>query len=326
MSAVCSQCSLAYDTPGPCPRCATSAATTHGGGPRWQQTSWGRLLIGLILAQGLFYGLRHLLTGILLAASGSNPDELWESIAHLLLLQAFQMLALFVGGMMAGGGQHQGLFLGVMVGGWNGMLSVLFRQNPAQELTVVGLYGQPLLHAFFGALGGWVGSLIWKPIPVGVPANLLPQRKKAPRPKVSPFAGKISWFRVFLGTTFAVAGTLSASLLFKKMIDVAAGELATSHEMQDRIITWEIKALAVILGGALAGATATNGFKQGILVGLFATVILIGAQASQTEAVPEMAFWTTISTFSLGMAGGWFGGQLFPPVVKRERLGAAAYT
>ena len=57
-------------------------------GPRWQQTAWGRILIGLILAQGLFYGLRHLVTGILLASSETSPQEVWSDVRNLLLLQA----------------------------------------------------------------------------------------------------------------------------------------------------------------------------------------------------------------------------------------------
>jgi hypothetical protein len=326
MAAVCSQCSLAYDSPGPCPRCATNTNALVAGGPRWQQTFWGRILIGLILAQGLFYGLRHLLTGILLAACGCEPEQLWESVDHLLLLQSVQILAVLVGGMMAGGGQHQGLLLGTLVGVWNGVLSVLLRQSPAQDLTIVGVCGQPLLNGFFGAIGGWTGALIWKPIPIGVPASLVPQRKAAAPPKVSLFAGKVHWYRILLGSALAVAGTMYASMLFRKMIDLANGELADGYELQDRLIIWEIKALAVLLGGALAGATTPNGFKQGLLVGLLATVVLIGVQASQTEALLQMAFWTAVSTLTLGTTGGWFGGQLFPRLAERKRLGASAYS
>src|SRR5436309_3558675 len=162
MSAVCSQCSNMYDPSGPCPRCGATAPAFDSDegparGPRWQQTPWGRILIGLILSQGLFYGLRHLLTGILMAASGDTAEQLWENVRHLLLLQGVQMVGLIAGGMLAGGGQRNGLVLGGVVGAWNGVLAVLLGQNPAQGLTLVGLYGQPLLHGAVGALGGWVG-------------------------------------------------------------------------------------------------------------------------------------------------------------------------
>jgi hypothetical protein len=329
MSAVCSRCSNLYDPANPCPHCGTGAPITDSGtsampGPRWQQTSWGRVLIGLILAQGLFYGLRHLLTGILLASSPEGQD-IWEDMTNLLFLQAIQLLALLAGGILAGGGQHQGLFLGTMVGALNGILAIVLRQNPGQELTMVGLYGQPLLHAAFGAFGGWIGGTIWKPIQ---PVLLVsaPQRKAPPRRKVSPFAGRVYWFRVVTGAAFAIAGTLSATLIFQKVLDASRGALGTTDELQDRLITWEIKALAMLVGGVLAGATTSNGLKQGLFVGLVSSVILSGILAPKTDAWLEVAGLTVISAFSLGMVGGWFGGQLFPPIIKRDpRLGRSAW-
>jgi hypothetical protein len=326
MSAVCSQCSTLYAQGGRCPRCGDGVPTGLSASsvrsvPRWLQTPWGRVLIGLILSQGLFYGLRHLLTGILLAVTGAEPQDLWADMSHLVLLQAIQLLALFAGGMLAGGGQQQGVVLGLMAGIWNGVLSVLLRQNPAQEVTMVGLYGQPLLHAAFGTLGGWLGMQVWKPIPVASPILLAPQRK-APAPRtVSAFAGRIFWFRVLAGSAFAIAGTLSATMLFQKVLDASGGILGTSHELQDRLITWEIKAMAVLVGGALAGATTSNGFKQGFFVGLCSSVVLIGIQAPMTDVWFQLSAFTIISTFSLTLVGGWFGGQLFPPVVKIDRRG-----
>jgi hypothetical protein len=285
------------------------------------------VLIGLILAQGLFYGLRQLLTGILLASSEVAPEELWNDVGRLLLLQAIQLLAVLAGGVLAGGGQQQGFFLGGLVGAWNGVLAGLMRQNPGQELTMVGVYGQPLLHAAFGAVGGWIGARIWKPIPTEEPIPLGAQRKGPARHQPSPFAGKVFWVRVATGAAFAVAGTLSATLIFQKVLDAADGRLGTSHELQDRIITWEIKALAMLVGGALAGASTSNGIKQGFFVGLFSGVVLAGLLAPKTDAWLEVAGLTAVSAFSLGMVGGWFGGQLFPPVIKRDRrLGASAYT
>jgi hypothetical protein len=276
-------------------------------------------MIGLILAQGLFYGLRHLLTGILLAARGAEPAALWDDMHHLLLLQAVQMLAVFAGGMLAASGQQQAFVLGCMVGAWNGVLSVLLRQNPAGELTMVALYGQPLLHAAFGALGGWMGSQIWQPIQPFGEIEIVSQRKKSMRRKEPLFAGRVYWFRVVAGSAFAVAGTLCATMLFQKVIDASGGTLGTSDHMQDRIITWEIKALAAIVGGALAGATTDNGFKQGVFVGLASCFILIPIQAPPGDAWLQIAGLTAASTLCLTVIGGWFGGQLFPPIVKYGR-------
>ena len=332
MARVCSRCNQLFDQSDTCPRCGGAAPrlsaepSAVAPGPRWQQTAWGRILIGLILAQGLFYGLRHLVTGILLASASEGPSEPWEDLRNLLILQGIQLFGLVVGGILAGGGQRSGLVLGAVVGAWNGVLSVLLRQNPAQELTVIGLYGQPLLQAAVGSLGGLFGSLIWKPIPSAVPTVLIPLRQTAPRRRSPLLAGRIFWVRVLVGALFAIVGALSATLIFQKVMDVSAGKLGTTHALQDRVITWEIKALALLVGGALAGASTPNGFKQGLVVAILSGVVLIGLQGPRTDSFLEVAFYTTVSTFGLCIAGGWFGGQLFPPLVKmNRRRGLNAY-
>src|SRR5436305_8145018 len=120
MATVCSRCSHVYEQPGACPLCGALPPPLPGEpsaptlGPRWQQTAWGRILIGLILAQGLFYGLRHLVKGILLV-SGEVPLAEWQDVRNLLVLQAIQVFGLIVGGVLAGGGQRSGLVLGAVV-------------------------------------------------------------------------------------------------------------------------------------------------------------------------------------------------------------------
>src|SRR5262249_35039776 len=162
------RCSNIFDPVADCPRCGATPpdepreAVAPAHGPRWQQTSWGRILIGLILSQGLFYGLRYLLTGVLLAYSARSAKDVWEDVEHLVLWQAIEAFGIIAGGILAGGGQRKGLTFGAVVGASNGVLAVLFRQNPGHDLTLIGLCGQPLIHAALGALGGWVGSVIWK--------------------------------------------------------------------------------------------------------------------------------------------------------------------
>jgi hypothetical protein len=268
----------------------------------------------------LFYGLRHLVTGILLASTEASAEEVWGDVRTLLIIQALQLLGLIVGGILAGGGQRSGLVLGAVVGAWNGVLAVMLGQNPAQGLTLVGLYGQPLLHAAIGALGGWLGALIWKPIPTSaVPTVLVPLRKKTPKRRSPLFAGRVAWIRVLLGAAFAVGGTLAATFIFQKVMDLSAGRMSSTPALQDKIITWEIKALALLVGGALAGSTTANGLKQGLLVALAACVVLVGVQAPRTEAWFEVTVYTALSTFTLCAVGGWFGGQLFPPLLKLDR-------
>jgi hypothetical protein len=274
--------------------------------------------------------LRHLLSGVLLALANNGDPAIWDSVHGVLLLQAVQLLTLLVGSIFAAGGQRQGLLLGAVIGVWNGVLSVLLNRDSAHTLTAVALYGQPLLQMACGLVGGWVGCTIWKPLS----DQLASGERPAPRKrgvawrKVSLFAGRVAWFRVAAGTALAVAGTLSAAILFDKVAEAsrvlasnyaAPDAYAADPTLQDRLITWEIKALALLLGGALAGATTRNGLKQGLCVALCSSAVLVGMQIHFVPRWPQVAFFTVLSAFSLALAGGWFGSQLFPPVVRLPR-------
>jgi hypothetical protein len=287
---------------------------------RWQQTPWGRILVGLLLSQGLFYGLRHLVTAILMAVQGEESLlQMWATPTGFFLIQGLRIFALLAGAVLAGSGQRYGFTLGAVVGAWNGVLSVLWLSGPAQSLTTVAIIGQPLLQAAVGAVGGWLGCAFWKPLPTE-PANVEPKRKRGGlRRQMDLFAGPVSWFRVAAGATFAVIGTLMATICFEKVLEISHGALSTTDELQDRIITLEIKALALLLGGALAGFSMPNGFKQGLFVGLATAVILIGIEMNYLERWVQVAALTVVSSFCLSVVGGWFGSQLFPPLIKSRR-------
>lgn len=329
MSMVCPQCSTTYEQRLQCPLCGARLLfhdarrlNDRGSGPpmRWQQQPWGRILLGLVLAQGLFYGLRHLLTGVLMAVQGREAvAQMWSAASGILLLQGVQIVCLLLGAIFAGGGQRQGLFLGGMVGAWNGVLSVLLLPSPAQVLTTIAVLGQPLLQAVIGAVGGWIGSAFWKPLPAVSTEAAPPPKRGILRRHMNLFVGPVAWFRVGVGAILAVAGTLMATLFLEKMLDLSHGALATADDFQDRLITMEIKAMALLLGGTLAGATTTNGLKQGLCVGLMTTVVLIGIEINFVERWIQVAALTTVSAFCLGSVGGWFGSQLFPPIVKSRR-------
>ena len=89
--------------------------------------------------------------------------------------------------------------------------------------------------------------------------------------------------------------------------------------MQDRLITLEIKALAILLSGVLAGSTTANGLKQGLCVGLATTVILIGIEINYVERWLQAGALTAVGSLCLSAVGGWFGSQLFPPILKVRR-------
>jgi len=337
MAMVCPQCNTTYEQRWQCPLCEArllfhDVRRLPDRSPerpmRWSQRPWGRIFLGLVLAQGLFYGLRHLLTAALLAVQGREAvEEMWTAASGILLLQSVRVFSLLIGTVFAGAGQRQAAFLGALIGAWNGVFSVLLLPGPAQALTTIALLGQPLLQAVMGAMGGWIGSALWKPLPATTAVETPRPRNRAfLRPNMDLFSGPVAWVRVAVGVILAVAGTLTATLLFEKILDIGHGSLATADELQDHLIIMEIKALALLFGGALAGATTRNGFKQGLCVGLVSAVILIGIEINYVERWLPLAGLTTVAALSLSLAGGWFGSQLFPPIIRRRHqrgLGSA---
>ncbi|HTU17050.1 MAG TPA: hypothetical protein VMG10_03240 [Gemmataceae bacterium] len=330
MAMVCPQCNTPYEQRLQCPLCGTrllfhDARRLQERSPerplRWRQRPWGRIFVGLLLAQGLFYGLRHLLTAVLMVVQGGEAvEQMWTLATGILLLQGVRMFSVLIGGVFAGAGQQQAAFLGAMVGAWNGVFSVLLLPGPAQALTPITVLGQPLLQAGIGAVSGWLGSAFWTPLPSTTVAETpLPRKRSFLRRNMNLFTGPIAWVRVSFGVILAVTGSLTATLFFETILDISHGVLTTTDDLQDRLIVLEIKAFALILGGILAGASTSNGLKQGLCVGLASTVILIGIEMNFVERWVQLAGLTAVAAFSLSVVGGWFGSQLFPPVIKARR-------
>jgi hypothetical protein len=327
MAVVCSRCTKVFDSVDGCPRCGPVVSVPvqsrgPGHGPRWQQTTFGRILIGMVLAQGLFYGLRHLFSGVLLAVHETGDADLWGDPRNVYLLNSILGFAVLVGGMIAGGGQHYGLALGVFTGVWNGVMVSLLKQHPASEIAGLGFFSQPLLQGAIGAVGGLIGSLIWKPITASAGGGAPALQKLVPRSGPL-LGGAVAWVRVLLGSAAVVAGSLFAARLFQKILDLGGKDFGTTDDFQDVFITWQIRALLVLLGAAFAGASTWNGFKQGLFVGIIASAVLVGIQAPVAKKLPQTLGITVGTTLGLSMLGGWFGGQLLPPLLRGPRRGRA---
>jgi hypothetical protein len=344
MSMVCPQCNGTFEQRLQCPTCnvrllyqATRSSGRVGlpGAPgQWQHTPWGRIFVGLLLAQGLYHGLQQLCTAGLLAVAEDTHD-VWATLFGLIVLQGLQGVGLLAGGMLAGAGQRRGILLGTVMGVWNGVILIIidhFNARPLMtapvggqplQLTAVTAYGQPLLLSAFGAVGGLLGSLIWKPLPtLAMKASKNGQGeavKMQGRDKRTWFGGPVAWFRVLTGITITVGGAVWANGILGFVIRAMEGKLAITSRLQAELVTMEICALAVLLGSSLAGATTANGIKQGLCVGLGATAILVGIQMAGPDPSVHRMILTAASTSALALAGGWFGGQLFPPVVAAPR-------
>lgn len=365
MPRVCPRCKSSLGDEASCPNCGFQVVTppeirrpprrrAPSSSSKWQQTAWGKTLIGLLLAQGLYYGLLMLVRTVASAMGEEASSQEWMgSFNGLLLIQVLQLVSLLAGGMVAGAGQRRGVLYGAIVGMYNGVLFLaVYVLVLGQTLRPEALVMLPILQIAFGTAGGFIGNTIWKPIqqlttlsPVeegGVgalgpraPADITVPPPKLPR--VSPLAGPINWVGVAGGTLLAVLGTIGARSVFNIiMAGTDAPPLDTQRQAQ--FLTWEISVLALLIGGAFAGSNSSNGFKQGLLVGSIASFLLViiylwkgDNNATDTptwvfsffgfkgSAMVERIVFTVLSVMPLGIAGGWFGGQLLPPVILPPR-------
>lgn len=331
MAMVCPQCSGSFEQRLQCPTCGVRLvyhqAAQGGGGTadsssRWQQTPWGRILIGVLLAQGLYHGLRHLFTAGLMAAGDDTPGDAWATLYGLLFLQGLQALGLLVGGALAGAGKRQGLVYGAIIGVWNGVICVVMQGDTANPAAAIALYGQPILQTAFGALGGFIGGLIWRPPPsLAGPSRARPVPIPSTRQMFSAFSGRIAWGRVLAGAAVAAGGTAWASVILDMVLAASEGKLNITSHVQAQLVTWEITTLAILVGSGLAGATTTNGLKQGLLVGLIASAVLLGVRLGSGVYSVDHLVYTGATTLAMSLLGGWFGGQLFPSLMPpRKRI------
>jgi hypothetical protein len=345
---LCPRCRVPLDPTQECPRCRSSLAGAGNAWrldlntkppPRWQQSPGGRIILATLVTLGLSYGL--LQTGMACmralgidATSGSlNP------VAGLILFQSFQALAALGGGMFAGAGQERASLLGGLAGLLSGVgvlaavlagvaanvvqsysAALLSPGTPTFDLIMFAL---PVQHAVMGAIGGFAGSLIWKPLPPLVDTRYA-QRPKRPavRPAAPPmslrWSGPVAWLRVFLGTGIAVVGAMNAPRIVDFLLRVSDNKLKVMTQLENQVAYGEVYGLAILLGGCFAGATRVNGLKQGVCVGVLVAVIM-GATLYQTTASgPLSLLFPVVSALLLGSVGGWFGSELLPPVARRR--------
>jgi hypothetical protein len=332
MAMVCPQCKQSYDQQLDCPTCGTRlgyqlSSFVPEAGPavpreeNWEHTAWSRLAVGLLLAQGLAYGTQHLFTAGFLASDQSN-STVWATLMGLVLLHLLQGACLMIGAAVTGAGQRQGTLFGSLIGLIHGLIFLLVQRQSDDNLSLVMVSGQPILFTAVGALGGRLGMMIWKPIPM-LPLPGSAERIKFSWSVFSParyFEGPVYFSRVMIGTLVVVIGVVWSNVILSIVITASGGTIST--HLQDRLLLFEITALATLAGAGLAGATTRNGLKQGLCVGIGASVVLVGVQLGSPKSVLETTMFMVLSTCFLSLAGGWFGGQLFPPIVERRRRGA----
>ncbi len=336
MSMVCPQCKQNHDQLLECPQCkvrllyqaptlqpapATPREDREGGEGQWQQTPWAKLVAGLLLAQGLYYGFYNLtLAG--LSLGGDGAESVWRTLGGLVLSHGLQAIGLVIGGALAGAGQRNGAWYGCALGLANGVITMFVQRRELQAAAPlqVLVYALPLLHMAVGSLGGLIGAMIWRPTP------LLPALDVTPVPgsgtslfSTHLLSGPIHFWRICVGVLVVVVGVGWSSAILQSVLEFSGGALNITSHLQAKLVSWEIAALAALLGSGFAGANTFNGFKQGLFVGIGASVIVGTLQMAGPKFAPETLMLTVGGIVLLTVAGGWFGCQLFPPVLQGRR-------
>lgn len=335
MAMICPTCRKEYEQSVACPRChvaLVSPLVLHGERsgddvlpPHWTRDPWGRTVLGVLLAQGLFYAFRKLFTvGVLWFASDS--ETILAGPPGLIAAQILQLVGLFLGSILAGAGQRGGGLYGSMVGVWNGILCMVIQGLQGEAVTPVLLYSQPLIHAAIGAFGGVIGSWIWKPMFVG---SLGTSRRPSLSAVSAPFfeltQARIHWFRILAGCVIAILGHVWADSLLHMVLKTAEGHMTLRASVQHTILTLEISALAVFIGGAFAGATTWHGSAQGAWVGLITATAFVSYQIGYRQALhAETLVLYVGGILALALLGGSFGGRLLPPLAAPPQTSSRA--
>lgn len=345
MTRVCPRCRGLSQNALLCPNCGIQTQETDTSGATDADSPVlpdapnvaGGLLVGLLMAQGLTYALRHLTSAFLLAEKDpAAAAAFWTGIEGTATTQAIQAAAIFVSAIVAGAGQRRPLGIGAVLGALNGLMLVAFQVVFRQSVDVLILFAQPVVHAALGAIGASVGGRIWQSAPdlpifarSDGPADemlsiVLPEQRETIEIEPTP------WGRLVLGTVVAVGGTFAARWI-RDFVVMAGG--GSGHEMQSNFITWEIAALAQVVGGMIAGSNTQNGAIYGFWTGLLsaAFVVLVPSFAAGRIAGPEISevsAWLLgsslregspaaivvqgIQALVFGFLGGWLGSLILP--------------
>jgi len=345
---VCPQCNGSLDDSQNCPKCGTGLLyaatpseselrkTSRDAAEKWHQSSEGRIVIGVLLALGLCYGLLQMGMACLRGLGKEAASGELNSILGLALFHSLHAVALLPAGIVAGAGQKRGALLGAAVGLFSGlffisgMLSGVLTtlvQSFSEELLKPGgliheltLLSLPILHTVLGAVGGLIGGAIWKPFPDITLPLLSPQEQLAIRREAGAakpmlrWSGPIAWGHILIGTIVATIGAVNTPTIIDMILAASNDKLRIMNSLEDRIAYAEIFSLSILLGGCIAGANSFNGLKQGVCVGITLAFLLAGIFIKDGQA-PSVIYPVLCALF-LAPIGGWFGSELLPPAIR----------
>lgn len=345
MQLFCPDCQAAFAGASSCPKCGgrllapqesfvqAAVAPAEELPTPVQTTFLGRVLLGTIASLGLFLSLRE----FALAFSGGGFIEVFT-------LCGIRYLAVAVGGLLTGAGRtngsQPGFVSGLTVGALLTVHDVLSSGGNEYWWPVGLAVGFPLV----AGAAGWVGSRIW-PAPVDLPDVAVPsavtasrasnlsrltdgsEKRKGERPTV--------WLRILIGGLVAFAAIAASDPIRMFLANASRGIFNTGGYSRAAAVGAQLAAIVLVIGGMIAGAGTGAGLRHGFYTALFTAMIFYAAVLSRGAAAdypPVTGLFAyldltidsffapqtvaIILAFLIGLitAGGWLGGQLFPPL------------
>lgn len=290
----------------------------------------GRIVVGSIVALGLHLALWEWVYAAAGAVGIADIDwDLWLGLG-------LRVVGTLTGGVLAGAGRPRSFSTGAFVGAVSGVawLAVDAYPDVTFDLTRVVSAGVLLV---LGGCTAMIGGVVWPP-PVEVKPPEDSHRSSLFKLKTTDGQRRegrpIAWVRIVLAVTVAVCGVMAADLIRQGLMKMPQGTFnMTMTARSDAIIA----AFIAVIAGVVAGATTGRGWRQGAISGLAACLVVVTISATLPDGPPMPVVYVMDSAglespgAGVGIAGGvvfaivtlgaWFGGQLFPVLRKKPRLG-----
>lgn len=344
MQLFCPDCQVAFAGTQNCPKCGTRLLAPQESFVDPAQagqdalvdpvrgTFLGRVVVGSICSLGFLLAFRELGIAIL------GPREM--DVATLCMLR---FLAVAAGSLLTGAGRingsQPGMVVGLCVGALLTVNDVITSGGPELWWPIGLAAGYPVV----AGIGGWIGSRIW-PAPVELPnvaavssvtasrASFFsrlgdnPEKRRGDRPTV--------WFRVLFGALIAFAAVVASDHIRLFLAKASIGLFNTGGSSRAAAVGAQLAAILLVMGGMIAGANTGAGLRHGFFASLLTVVNLFISSSLRGNPTdppvaglfayldipfvslfdPECGSIVAFTILLLVTAGGWLGGQLFPPL------------
>lgn len=353
MQLFCPACQSAFSGNSRCPKCGglllmpqeAVESRPRFGAPAEEvrPTSLGRIVVGTVVALGLYLGLRKLATAWVLGHH-VDPEAWWASADGLAALFTVQGFAAVVGAVLAAAGRGGGFAVGAAVGAVCGGLFLAAELLTGSATRDIVYYLQPPILALAGGVAGAVSTRVWVAPPVlDMPTPAAPPGSKLSslqftKSELGDPGRATQWARVLVGASIMVLGFAAAEKVRQGAQKYSGGMLHVNSIGQGQFMSWQLALVGIMVGGGVAAGGTGAGIRHGALAGLIAAAAAVGINAQRGGPNQPSEYWLDkiglagfapldpAAALGVGggvlfaaLVGGWLGAQLLPPVIAETR-------